>query len=74
MILCIISSWVGVEYVFVYLAHTINMEVYFIGGLYYNGTKNTMPSAFENIALAEAVARLIGNIEVPGIEAASVSS
>ena len=74
MILCRISSRVSAEPVFVSLAHVMKLKADFLGTLYYAGTKKTVPGAFNEPALAEAVARLIGNCEVPGIEVASASA
>ena len=61
------------ELVFVSLAHVMKLKVDFIGDLYYAGTNKNLPSSFYKPALAEAVARLIENGEVPGIEAAFLS-
>ena len=46
----------------------INLRVGFLGPLYYGGTKETVSRAIKNPALDEAVARLIRNGKVPGIE------
>ena len=60
--------------VFVSLARVMKLKVDFLGALYYAGTKKTVPSTFDKPALAEAVAKLIGNGEVSGIEVASASA
>ena len=52
----------------------MKLKADFLGTLYYAGTNKTVSSAFNEPALAEAVARLIGNCEVPGIEVASASA
>ena len=49
----------------------MNLKVDFIGTLYYDGTKKAAPSAFVKPAWDEAVARNIGDDEVPGIEVVS---
>ena len=62
------------EYIFVSLARSMKLKVNFLGSLDYAGTKKTVSSASGNPALAEAVARLIDNGEVPVIEVVSASA
>ena len=52
----------------------MKLKVEFLGTLCYSGTKKTVPSAFRNPALSEAVARLIGNGKVLDKEVASEST
>ena len=56
------------------LATVMKLKLVFLGTLYYARTKKILPSAFEKPALAECVARLIGNGKVPVIEVTSMSA
>ena len=56
------------------LARAMKLKVGFLGALYYAVIKKTAPSAFDKPALADAVARLISNGEVPGIKVTFVSA
>ena len=73
VILCRISSGVVVEPLFSPLVCVTNIKAEFIGTQYYSRTNNIFPDAFGKSALAGVVVRFIGNVEVPGIEVASVS-
>ena len=59
------------EPVFVSLSHAMKLKLEILWTLYYSGTKNTVPNAYDKPTSAEAVARLIGNGEGPSIDVTS---
>ena len=62
-----IDSFDGVSHILPVLLCEMKIKVGLLGTLDYVVTNNNVSSTFDNPALAEAVARIIGNSEVPGI-------
>ena len=52
----------------------MKLKLYFLGPIYYAGTKKTLTIVFNRHALSEAITRLIGNGKTTSIEVSSGSA